>query len=187
MACLVCPTAPAAAPQQPCRGVQQDVPLYTQVHVVWALQLQAGNCFALCPAANNRKKERVPHRGRKPQDFSIFRLSDSEMKVKISPQLLLATHRFMATGTIALVHALHLPATACPCMASLSHSWVRLLCSVSGFCLPGPRAFHCSTSMGLVEVTSMQQGAEAAGRGTMKLRGLLAAPSLQSKCVLPPL
>lgn len=29
------------------------------------------------------------------------------MKVKISPQLLLATHRFMATGT--LVQALHLP------------------------------------------------------------------------------
>ncbi|NWR59431.1 CNNM1 protein, partial [Bucorvus abyssinicus] len=46
---------------------------------------------------DNRKKERVPHRGRKPQDFSIFRLSDSEMRVKISPQLLLATHRFMAT------------------------------------------------------------------------------------------
>ncbi|XP_010114821.1 PREDICTED: metal transporter CNNM1, partial [Chlamydotis macqueenii] len=46
---------------------------------------------------DNRKKERVPHRGRKPQDFSVFRLSDSEMKVKISPQLLLATHRFMAT------------------------------------------------------------------------------------------
>uniref|UniRef100_A0A8D2Q5U4 Metal transporter n=1 Tax=Varanus komodoensis TaxID=61221 RepID=A0A8D2Q5U4_VARKO len=35
--------------------------------------------------------------GRKPHDFSIFRLSDSEMRVKISPQLLLATHRFMAT------------------------------------------------------------------------------------------
>ncbi|NWY00367.1 CNNM1 protein, partial [Nothoprocta ornata] len=46
---------------------------------------------------DNQKKERVPHRGRKPQDFSIFRLSDSEMRVKISPQLLLATHRFMAT------------------------------------------------------------------------------------------
>ncbi|NXK58544.1 CNNM1 protein, partial [Sylvietta virens] len=46
---------------------------------------------------DNRKKERVPHRGRKPQDFSIFRLSESEMRVKISPQLLLATHRFMAT------------------------------------------------------------------------------------------
>ncbi|XP_061492305.1 metal transporter CNNM1 isoform X2 [Rhineura floridana] len=46
---------------------------------------------------DNQKKERVPHRGRKPHDFSIFQLSDSEMKVKISPQLLLATHRFMAT------------------------------------------------------------------------------------------
>ncbi|XP_067393162.1 metal transporter CNNM1 isoform X5 [Emydura macquarii macquarii] len=46
---------------------------------------------------DNRKKERVPHHGRKPQDFSIFRLSDSEMKVKISPQLLMATHRFMAS------------------------------------------------------------------------------------------
>ncbi|XP_048361979.1 metal transporter CNNM1 isoform X1 [Sphaerodactylus townsendi] len=46
---------------------------------------------------DHRKKERAPHRGRKPHDFSIFRLSDSEMKVKISPQLLLATHRFMAT------------------------------------------------------------------------------------------
>ncbi|XP_056387854.1 metal transporter CNNM1 isoform X2 [Hyla sarda] len=46
---------------------------------------------------DNRKKERIPHRERKPQDFSLFKLSDSEMKVKISPQLLLATHRFMAT------------------------------------------------------------------------------------------
>lgn len=48
--------------------------------------------------ADNRKKERNPHRERKQQDFSLFKLSDSEMKVKISPQLLLATHRFMATG-----------------------------------------------------------------------------------------
>ncbi|KAM3913453.1 metal transporter CNNM1 isoform 2-T2 [Leptodactylus fuscus] len=46
---------------------------------------------------DNRKKERVPHRERKQHDFSLFKLSDSEMKVKISPQLLLATHRFMAT------------------------------------------------------------------------------------------
>ncbi|XP_074856505.1 metal transporter CNNM1 [Carettochelys insculpta] len=46
---------------------------------------------------DNRKKERVPHQGRKPHDFSIFRVSDSEMKVKISPQLLLAAHRFMAS------------------------------------------------------------------------------------------
>ncbi|XP_060624177.2 metal transporter CNNM1 isoform X1 [Anolis sagrei] len=47
---------------------------------------------------DDQKKERAHHhRGRKPHDFSIFQLSDSEMKVKISPQLLLATHRFMAT------------------------------------------------------------------------------------------
>ncbi|XP_006831297.1 PREDICTED: metal transporter CNNM1 isoform X1 [Chrysochloris asiatica] len=46
---------------------------------------------------DNRKKQRVPHRERKRHDFSLFRLSDSEMRVKISPQLLLATHRFMAT------------------------------------------------------------------------------------------
>ncbi|KAM6186543.1 metal transporter CNNM1 isoform 2-T2 [Rhynchocyon petersi] len=46
---------------------------------------------------DNRKKQRVPHRERKRQDFSLFKLSESEMKVKISPQLLLATHRFMAT------------------------------------------------------------------------------------------
>uniref|UniRef100_A0ABI7YD44 Metal transporter n=1 Tax=Felis catus TaxID=9685 RepID=A0ABI7YD44_FELCA len=47
--------------------------------------------------ADNRKKQRVPHRERKRHDFSLFKLSDSEMRVKISPQLLLATHRFMAT------------------------------------------------------------------------------------------
>uniref|UniRef100_H0VCS3 Metal transporter n=1 Tax=Cavia porcellus TaxID=10141 RepID=H0VCS3_CAVPO len=46
---------------------------------------------------DNRKKQRVPHRERKRHDFSLFKLSDSEIKVKISPQLLLATHRFMAT------------------------------------------------------------------------------------------
>ncbi|XP_066477578.1 metal transporter CNNM1 [Tiliqua scincoides] len=47
--------------------------------------------------SDNHRKERAAQRGRKPQDFSIFRLSDNEMRVKISPQLLLATHRFMAT------------------------------------------------------------------------------------------
>ncbi|TKC49118.1 hypothetical protein EI555_021592, partial [Monodon monoceros] len=47
---------------------------------------------------DNRKKQRVPHRERKRHDFSLFKLSDSEMRVKISPQLLLATHRFMATA-----------------------------------------------------------------------------------------
>uniref|UniRef100_A0A4W4E5Y6 Metal transporter n=1 Tax=Electrophorus electricus TaxID=8005 RepID=A0A4W4E5Y6_ELEEL len=33
----------------------------------------------------------------KASNFSIFKLSESEMKVKVSPQLLLATHRFLAT------------------------------------------------------------------------------------------
>ncbi|KAK7140577.1 hypothetical protein R3I94_013001 [Phoxinus phoxinus] len=46
---------------------------------------------------DNRSKRRVSHHERKQQDFSIFKLSESEMKVKVSPQLLLATHRFLAT------------------------------------------------------------------------------------------
>ncbi|KAK6300863.1 hypothetical protein J4Q44_G00289610 [Coregonus suidteri] len=47
--------------------------------------------------ADNRSKRRVSHHERKQQDFSIFKLSENEMKVKISPQLLLATHRFLST------------------------------------------------------------------------------------------
>ncbi|XP_069548720.1 metal transporter CNNM1 [Brachyistius frenatus] len=46
---------------------------------------------------DNRTKRRVSHHERKQQDFSIFKLAENEMKVKISPQLLLATHRFLAT------------------------------------------------------------------------------------------
>ncbi|XP_052468572.1 metal transporter CNNM1-like isoform X3 [Carassius gibelio] len=46
---------------------------------------------------DNRTKRRVSHHERKQQDFSIFKLSENEMKVKVSPQLLLATHRFLAT------------------------------------------------------------------------------------------
>ncbi|XP_059421815.1 metal transporter CNNM1 isoform X2 [Carassius carassius] len=46
---------------------------------------------------DNRTKRRVSHHERKQQDFSIFKLSESEMKIKVSPQLLLATHRFLAT------------------------------------------------------------------------------------------
>ncbi|XP_053548430.1 metal transporter CNNM2 isoform X1 [Bombina bombina] len=45
---------------------------------------------------DNRTKKKVTHRERK-QDFSAFKQTDSEMKVKISPQLLLAMHRFLAT------------------------------------------------------------------------------------------
>ncbi|XP_075939066.1 LOW QUALITY PROTEIN: metal transporter CNNM1-like, partial [Anarhichas minor] len=46
---------------------------------------------------DNRTKRRVSHHERKQQDFSIFKLSENEMKVNISPQLLLATHRFLST------------------------------------------------------------------------------------------
>ena len=61
------------------------------------------------PTADNRKKQRVPHRERKRHDFSLFKLSDSEMRVKISPQLLLATHRFMATGMMTLPSCISTP------------------------------------------------------------------------------
>ncbi|XP_063739703.1 LOW QUALITY PROTEIN: metal transporter CNNM1-like [Eleginops maclovinus] len=46
---------------------------------------------------DNRTKRRVSHHERKQQDFSIFKLSENEMKVNISPQLLMATHRFLST------------------------------------------------------------------------------------------
>nr|XP_020457556.1 metal transporter CNNM1 isoform X2 [Monopterus albus] len=46
---------------------------------------------------DNRTKRRVSNHERKQQDFSIFRPAENELKVKISPQLLLATHRFLAT------------------------------------------------------------------------------------------
>ncbi|XP_077586115.1 metal transporter CNNM1 [Stigmatopora nigra] len=46
---------------------------------------------------DNRSKRRVSHHERKQQDFSIFKVAENELSVKISPQLLLATHRFLAT------------------------------------------------------------------------------------------
>ncbi|XP_038152330.1 metal transporter CNNM1 [Cyprinodon tularosa] len=46
---------------------------------------------------DNRTKRRVSHHERKQQDFSIFKLGENELKVKISPQILLATHRFLST------------------------------------------------------------------------------------------
>ncbi|XP_062386773.1 metal transporter CNNM2 [Sardina pilchardus] len=45
---------------------------------------------------DNKTKKKITHRERK-QDFSAFKHTDNEMKVKISPQLLLATLRFLAT------------------------------------------------------------------------------------------
>ncbi|XP_037126945.1 metal transporter CNNM1 [Syngnathus acus] len=46
---------------------------------------------------DNRTKRRVSHHERKQQDFSIFKVAENELNVKLSPQLLLATHRFLAT------------------------------------------------------------------------------------------
>ncbi|XP_057186969.1 metal transporter CNNM2 isoform X2 [Triplophysa rosa] len=45
---------------------------------------------------DNKTKKKITHREKK-QDFSAFKHMDNEMKVKISPQLLLATLRFLAT------------------------------------------------------------------------------------------
>ncbi|XP_041066079.1 metal transporter CNNM1 isoform X3 [Carcharodon carcharias] len=47
---------------------------------------------------DNRSKK-IAHRDRKQQDFSLFKSSDTDVRAKISPQLLLATHRFLATDT----------------------------------------------------------------------------------------
>ncbi|XP_061083872.1 metal transporter CNNM2a isoform X3 [Conger conger] len=45
---------------------------------------------------DNKSKKKITHRERK-QDFSAFKPTDNEMKVKVSPQLLLAALRFLAT------------------------------------------------------------------------------------------
>ncbi|XP_043940314.1 metal transporter CNNM4 [Protopterus annectens] len=45
---------------------------------------------------DNRSKKKVPHREKNKRDFSVFK-PESENLVKVSPQLLLAAHRFLAT------------------------------------------------------------------------------------------
>ncbi|XP_038641268.1 metal transporter CNNM2-like isoform X2 [Scyliorhinus canicula] len=45
---------------------------------------------------DNRSKQRVAHTGKK-RDFSAFKPTIHEVKVKVSPQLLLAAHRFLST------------------------------------------------------------------------------------------
>lgn len=57
-------------------------------------------CLFVFFAADNKTKKKITHRERK-QDFSAFK--PNEMKVKISPQLLLATLRFLATGKWAVL------------------------------------------------------------------------------------
>ncbi|XP_069756313.1 metal transporter CNNM1-like isoform X2 [Narcine bancroftii] len=45
---------------------------------------------------DNRTKK-IAYREQKPHDFSLFKVSDTNTRTRISPQLLLATHRFLAT------------------------------------------------------------------------------------------
>lgn len=52
---------------------------------------------AVLPAADNRSKKRVGNQKNK-RDFSAFKDPVNELKVKVSPQLLLAAHRFLSTG-----------------------------------------------------------------------------------------
>ena len=77
--------------------------------------------FHFPSSADNKTKKKITHRERK-QDFSAFNPTDNEMKVKISPQLLLATLRFLATGKWA---ALLLDFPQCALSPSL---WGKLLC-----------------------------------------------------------
>lgn len=52
---------------------------------------------SLLPTADNRSKKRVGNQKNK-RDFSAFKDPVNELKVKVSPQLLLAAHRFLSTG-----------------------------------------------------------------------------------------
>lgn len=54
--------------------------------------------FLFSLKADNKTKKKIAHRERK-QDFSAFKPTDHDLGIKISPQLLLATLRFLATGT----------------------------------------------------------------------------------------
>ncbi|XP_069773687.1 metal transporter CNNM4-like [Narcine bancroftii] len=45
---------------------------------------------------DNRSKKKVVHYGKK-RDFSVFKPTVNEVQVKVSPQLLLAAHRFLST------------------------------------------------------------------------------------------
>lgn len=61
------------------------------------------DCILLCflltlLSADNRNKKKVDPYKNKP-DFSAFK-QDGDSKVKITPQLMLAAHRFLATGEL---------------------------------------------------------------------------------------
>ncbi|XP_032889958.1 metal transporter CNNM1 [Amblyraja radiata] len=45
----------------------------------------------------DNKTKNIAYRERRPRDFSLFKASDTDMRAKMTPQLLFATHRFLAT------------------------------------------------------------------------------------------
>lgn len=107
------------------------------VEVSHALSVNANLLVQSVFPADNRNKRRVSNHERKQQDFSIFKLAENELKVKISPQLLLATHRFLATGRFVCACAHCLQSV---CVHSRWHDTIRtrtcdaLWCSFSVSC-----------------------------------------------------
>ncbi|NXR27478.1 CNNM4 protein, partial [Cinclus mexicanus] len=61
----------------------------------WFLLVALG-VTSLLPAVDNRSRKRVCNQKNR-RDFSAFKDPDNELKVKVSPQLLLAAHRFLST------------------------------------------------------------------------------------------
>lgn len=59
------------------------------------MYLHSPSCSCSYSADNRNKKKVDPHKNK--PDFSAFK-QDGESKVKITPQLMLAAHRFLATG-----------------------------------------------------------------------------------------
>lgn len=71
--------------------------MYNVRSAVFAVFITDFHLFVLI--ADNRTKRRVSNHERKQQDFSVFKPGENELRVKVSPQLLLGTLRFLATGT----------------------------------------------------------------------------------------
>lgn len=87
-------------------------------------------CRPVTPIAadENRSKKRTGNQKGK-RDFSAFKDPVNEQKVKVSPQLLLAAHRFLSTGE--LLGALRVSTSALRCCSWSHEASVpsSLLCS----------------------------------------------------------
>ncbi|NXO46070.1 CNNM4 protein, partial [Locustella ochotensis] len=63
---------------------------------LWGLLAAPPGVTPPLPAVDNRSRKRVCNQKNR-RDFSAFKDPDNELKVKVSPQLLLAAHRFLST------------------------------------------------------------------------------------------